>query len=437
MIITFNVQNFRSIRDKVTLDLRATSDKTLEEYYVYNVEKPKRRILKMAMIYGANASGKTNVLLALDWLRGFSLSKREDKESPIHIDAYALDKTKPSIFEIEFLYQDNVYFYALELNNDYIINEKLSYCPNGKQAPVFQRKLTNTELFQYSYKWTGAQFSKEQQNACELCLQNQTVLAKVNSFQYSGPIQQARDWFKKSLDPIVLPNTKAELYTFGMKTYIDNPQSEKSYKGFYLDQLKKADFQIQDMLIKNYEIPLSDIPDNLRNAIVDQMKQNGKAVSDKVFRPKYLLLSHSNNEEDFSLDFGEESLGTQRYFCFIGLLCEIIEKNMIVFVDEIESSLHIDLIIHFILTVLRNKHQGQLLFTSHNTAILNERDILRRDAIWITDRKPDGSTDLTSVSEYPVRKEHAIDKIYRKGLIGGLPHLGSTLLDDDYETKEK
>lgn len=102
-----------------------------------------------------------------------------------------------------------------------------------------------------------------------------------------------------------------------------------------------------------------------------------------------------------------ESMGTQRYFGLIGILLELIYKNRIVPIDEIESSLHIDFIIHYITTFLRNKRKGQLIFTSQNTALLKEKDILRRDAIWITERNEDGSTSLTSVSEYPVRKEHS------------------------------
>jgi hypothetical protein len=86
--------------------------------------------------------------------------------------------------------------------------------------------------------------------------------------------------------------------------------------------------------------------------------------------------------------------------------------------------LHIDLIIHFITTFFRKESRGQLIFTSQNTALLKEKDILRRDAIWITERNDDGSTSLTSVAEYPVRKEHSRESIYRKGLIGGLPNLG-------------
>ncbi|HLW10003.1 MAG TPA: AAA family ATPase, partial [Fermentimonas sp.] len=148
---------------------------------------------------------------------------------------------------------------------------------------------------------------------------------------------------------------------------------------------------------------------------------------------------HLSDKESYVLEFENESFGTQRYFEFIGLMCELIHKNRIVSIDEIESSMHIDLQLHFIETFLRNSRKGQLIFTSHNTALLNEREILRRDAIWITDRKPDGSTSLTSVSEYPVRKEHAIDRLYRKGYLGGIPSLGSTLLenaDENYEKKE-
>ena len=429
MIITFSVQNFLSIRNKVTLDFRATSDKTLEDYYVVSIDKPKRRILRMAMIYGANASGKTNLLMALNFLKQFISNTTANKEIRIPIVSFALDKDKSSIFEVEFLQEGVVYSYYLELNEKYIIQEKLSYFPKGTKALVFSRKLINIVGYKYNYNWKNADIDKKQKDALELTVQNQSVLSKIATIQYSGVLQETRNWFTGTMDPILDYN--ANLFNFNYRNYLKSSEQEKKFKPLYLELLKRADFFIENFTIEEEKIPIAKLPLELR-ALIEI--NNAKQEDDNQQKEITALIkefTHKTPSGTYVLDYNLESMGTQRFFGLIGFLFELLYKNRIVPIDEIESSLHIDLIIHYITTFLRNKSKGQLIFTSQNTALLKEKDILRRDAIWITERNEDGSTSLTSVSDYPVRKEHSIESIYRKGLIGGLPNLGSTLLEGE------
>ncbi len=430
MIITFSVENFRSIRDKVCLDLRATTDKTLSDYYVLEIPKPKISVLKMAMLYGANATGKTNILLALDWLQSFVLKKEANKEEPINIEPFALDEDKPSKFEVQFYHNSIVYHYQLELDRKALLFEKLTHYPKGREALVFERRLKNVANdYDYSYSWTGAELSSEQRKNLELAVQNQAILSKITSIKYSGPIQYARDWFRETLDPIVKP--KSELVMYNFNSYLKKDEDCKNLR-FFLDQLKKADFMINELNVKEEEIPVSTLPAELRELILKGRKKIDGKESDTIKGIQFLL-THGKESDSFQLELGEESAGTIRYFEFIGIMCELIRKNRIVPIDEIESSLHIELQLHYIELFLRNAQRGQLIFTSHNTALLNERDLLRRDAVWITDRNPDGSTKLTSVADFSLRKEHAIDKFYRRGLLGGVPNLGTTYLEDEDE----
>ncbi len=427
MIVKFSVQNFRSIREEICLDFRATSDKTLEEYYVYELPKPKTRILKMAMLYGANASGKTNILLALYFLRSFVLRTGMEKEDSIPLDSFALDTEKPTIFRIEFCHDSILYEYTLELNRKAILLEKLTHYPKGVPALVFERELIGTESddYNYTYNWRGADFQgKEQKNKLEILLHNQSILSGIGGFRYSGPIQEARNWFRESLAPIVEPRTS--LMSYNINNYLSNMKSDRDYLSYFVERLQKADFMISSLEVKEREIAFKDIPIEIRHLIAEK---EGKKLDSDTLKAISLLSTHNTPEGSFALDFEEESAGTRRYFEFIGLMCDLLQENSIVPIDEIESSMHVNLQLHFIETFLRNVKGGQLLFTSHNTALLNERDILRRDAIWITERNPDGSTKLTSVSDYPVRKEHAIDRLYRKGFLGGIPNVGSTFME--------
>lgn len=417
MIITFSVQNFRSIRENITLDFRATSDKHQEQYFVVEVPKPKMRILKMAMIYGANASGKTSILLALDFLRKLVLEPLQDKNAQLAIPCFAREVEKPSSFHIEFWHKGIVYNYRLILLQNAIQTEELAYYPKGKRVTVFTRKLSS--LRGYEYNWNEKLFKKSTRDILELTIQNQTILAKIASIEDSSPLQDAHDWFRFKFQPILQPHTSLMEYTNHL--LVSQGKSQEAVKQFLLSLLQKADLWIKDINIDEEEVDYSDVP--------DEIKQYAQKASVYDLNPSFVRVDfgfvHQLEDGQYTLDMGEESLGTQRFYGLGAILLSLMQGGVTMPIDEIESSLHNDLLFHFIAMFLKNAKQGQLIFTSHNTALLNEKELTRRDCIWITDRKADGSTELTPVSDYPVRKEHAIDSLYRKGLLGGKPNLGS------------
>lgn len=428
MIISFSVQNFRSIRDEVTLDFRATTDKHQEEYFVVDILKPKLRILKMAMLYGANASGKTSILLALEYLRNLVLSPLQDKNASLAIPSFAREYEKPSSFEIEFWHNGIVYDYKLSLLLNTVQSEELSYYPKGKRAEVFSRRLKpNSE---YEYNWSDKLFKKSTRDNLELTIQNQTILAKIASIEDSSPLQEAHNWFRFKLQPILLPNMSLLNYT--NKLLINQGTTQLAVKQFILNFLNRADLWISDIDIDEVEIDASQVPDQIRQQALKAPITDAK--------PSFVRYDfgfvHKLGDEQYTLDMSEESFGTQRFYGLGAILMSLIHGGVSMPIDEIESSLHNDLLFHFIAMFLKNSKQGQLIFTSHNTSLLNEKEIIRRDCIWITDRKPDGSTVLTPVTDYPVRKEHAIDKLFKKGLIGGKPNLGSIDVEVSDEKEE-
>jgi len=426
MIISFSCQNFRSIREKVTLDFQASSDKHQREYFVVEMPKPRLKALKTAMIYGANASGKTNILLALEAMRRIVTLTSQNKDAPIPVQPHALERDKASVFEIAFVEDGIPYEYHLELSERCIISETLYHYPKRSRALIFDRQLKDASSFEYSYKWTGAGFSTQQMDAMNLLLQNRTVISGVGSFQYSGPINVVREWFTKRLLPIV--NPKTELFLHCMDNYL--LIKEPGITRFFIDQLQKADLNIEEIRAHQHKIQLGQIPEPARSNMIKQgaVSLNATVVNAEVI-VRDLTIKHNTQGQSFELSYNDESMGTQRYFGIISLLLELLASKIIL-IDEIESSLHNDLLIHFISSFLKNSAGGQLIFTSHNTALLNEKEIIRRDCVWITDRKEDGSTELTRVSAYPVRKEHALDSLFKKGLIGGKPNLGPIEIED-------
>lgn len=431
MIITFSVQNFRSIREKITLDFIASSDKHLEEYFVYEIPKPKVRILRMAMIYGANASGKTNILKALEFLRDFISSPISVRDEPIKYLPFALDSEKPSTFEIDFCHEDIMYSYSVELNTERILSERLDYYPKGRAANVFQRDY-DSEKDVYKYKWTYRGYSRAIQDRLELSIRNQSVLTTIASIEAKGPLQKARDWFRGYLLPMLGPQHQLDSFLF------DAISNNKMSNEFALSLMKTA-----DLMISGYELIQEDVPpeilnqlENLIHAIssLSAMGKRGDLQTPKMLK---LLLTHSVDGGNFILDFLDESSGTQRFFGFTALLSNLLQKPVTAPIDEIDCSLHHSLILHFLRMFLNNSESGQLLFTTHNLSLLGEKDIARRDCIWITERQFDGSTELSSVWDYPVRKEHSIESLYRKGFLGGKPYLGSIDIEASYGQEAK
>jgi len=422
MIVSFSVQNFRSIREKLTLDFRATADKHQEEYFIVNIPKPKMRILKMAMIYGANASGKTSILMALDYLSKLIIKPIQDKNTRLNIPSFALDRDKPSTFEIEYYYLDTLYEYKLTLDTKQVHFESLHYYPKGKRSEVFVRQLTDKDIPQY--RWSEKLLKKRVKELLELTIDNRTILSSIASINNENPIQKANEWFRFKLMTLTMPYDN--LMNVPNQIFVNYKESRNEIKGFLISTLKRADLWIDDIEITETEVEASDVP--------EQFRQERIRTAPPKLKPTFLRYDfgfiHRIHDKQFTLDMSEESLGTQRFYGLGFLLMMLIEHGMIVPIDEIDSSLHNDLLIHFITMFLKHSTQGQLIFTSHNTALLNEKEIIRRDCIWITDRKTDGSTELTSVSDYPVRKEHAIDSLFKKGLIGGKPNLGSITLED-------
>jgi len=256
----------------------------------------------------------------------------------------------------------------------------------------------------------------------ELAIHNQAILARISSIEDSSPLQLAQNWFRYGMTPMIKPDV--DLYYLTSELLVTQDVDRDELKKYVLTLLKKADFMISDIEITREETDSLKDPTHLKHNAMSNSAPYTATV-------KYDIgLVHQLDNGAFKLDLNDESMGTKRYYGLGAIMMMLVKYSLVIPIDEIESSLHNDLLYHFIATFLKNSQQGQLIFTSHNTSLLNERDIIRKDCIWITDRKADGSTELTSVSEYPVRKEHSLASLFKKGLIGGKPRLGSIDLGD-------
>ncbi|MRT93664.1 ATP-binding protein [Ancylomarina sp. 16SWW S1-10-2] len=435
MLVNFSVQNFRSIKDKVTLSFEAAKSDDLEDYYII---KPKEgiRLLKLGLIYGANASGKTNLLKALDFLRDLIMEPVDKKTEPISFAPFLFDDKTPTqntIMKIEFYQKGIKYLYELEFNNDFIVKEELrNFNPN--KAIVFTRTTNKENQLSKIEFGRKIEIDKSHKSTLEAnTLWNNTVLGgflKTNI--ESTELQNVINWFRSKLKPIVHP--KSNLFDY----VSDKLDSNAIDKRTVLEVLKKADFNISDIVVDvNEQEVTSEFVDLVSKKLKISEFELKKLKSEKKITTKELLFEHVvNGTGKYHLSFDDESAGTQRYYEFGGLLDMLIHNEIIFPIDEFESSLHPDLLKHFLLSFLVNSKKSQLIATTHLRELLMEKDIFRNDAIWFTEKKDDGSTDLFSLDDFDssvIRKGSSAYNAYKAGKLGATPNLSDYYLDLDYE----
>ncbi len=409
MIINFSVENFGSIKEKQTLSFLANKSDHLEDYYIIEPIKG-LRLNKLALIYGANASGKTTVLKALDFIRKICTEPFDKKTEKFDFEPFLFDEDTPNQntkFELEFVQNGIRYFYEVELNKNCIVKEKL-YNFNPNKALVFER--TTDEQKELTSVKFGSKIAKRkslEENLETFTLWNNTILGgflkgNIDFFE----LKNASDWFVDVMLRLILPNE--DLSDVFLSTLNENEEYLKVFLTFF----KKSDFNIKSLKFENKKL------------ITKLNKENIEII-------------HIVNNNEYILKFDKESLGTQKYFTLVGLLIFAIFSDVILYIDELESSLHPDLYIHFLMFyIVNSKSESQLIATTHNREILNNRDIFRDDAIWFTDKNEDSATELYSLADFDssvVRDTTNVLNAYKSGKLGGVPNLGDYYINLDEE----
>ena len=252
MLIEFNVENFRSIKEKVTLSMVATKDTSLENNLIKTDVLKGDSLLRSAVLYGANASGKTNFILALDFLKGLvTQSHTHQKGIEIRFTPFKLDKkylSKPTKFDICFIKQGVKYVYGVSFDNKRILDEYLYHYPKNKKAIIFERKKTD------NYKFTVNK--KDQEFIAKRTLENVLYLSKATQENY-GMTSNAFEWFNelgtiKATDPPLSPNFTAKLF-----------KKDKKWKELILKALLVADVGIEDISVDFKNISINEFPKDM------------------------------------------------------------------------------------------------------------------------------------------------------------------------------
>lgn len=399
MLAEFKVRNFFSIRSEQTLSFVASRDNFMEEEYTKEVEDGVR-LLKIGMVYGSNASGKSNVLKALSYFRDLMLNVPGDKNTELGWVPFLLDDSSRNGhcgMSMTFYLKRQKYILSVDFDNTRIYDEQLTAYLTNRPSVLYHRTYNaDTDSSEVTFS-TRTKLSQKSQTIIEgNTINNCTVLAAFG---------------KSNVETSVLNN----VYNFFSFGFADELTPDVSLSDYTKELLgKDTDGKIKRFIL--YLLRASDFN-------IDNLKL-GNAGDDRE-----LYFEHSAGSESFELPESYESRGTIRFMGMAAILQKLLFTSRFVMIDELESSMHYELLSYFIRVFLANSdNTSQLLFTTHDINLLNE-DFIRRDAVWFTDKGSDAETHLERLSEMGLHKTMSPYNAYRQGKLVNLPFLGSQYLD--------
>ncbi len=437
MIAEFKFKNFFSIRDEQILSFEPTTDTFEKDEYCYEI-KEGVRLLKIATIYGANASGKTNILLALSFFRDLMVDVPKDKTEEIEFTPFLLDevsRNKNTEMSMTFYLGEERYNLSVVLDKKRIYSEKLEFYPGTQPATLYHR-VYNPEGDISEVKF-GNKLGIGKKGHIAIVgntINNCSVLAAFGKSNVeSSRLNIVYNFFSGGFKDILHPNFSLSSFS---KKYL-NADSDGILKRFLINFLKASDFNISDIELTEEEVVITpEMEKMIQSAPIPeeakkQMVQKGKVTDSE------LIFSHTTDSGVFSLPEVMESRGTIRLMGIAVLLKQLLIDQKITLIDEVETSLHYELLSYFIKVYLANScTPSQLIITTHDINLLDE-DFIRRDTIWFTDKDSSGETILTRLSSLGLHKNLSPYNAYRQGKLVKLPFLGSIYLKDDKLCEEE
>ena len=414
MLIEFSVGNYKSFKEEVTLSMvasRLTSqNKELDANTVFPVNED-TSLLTSAAVYGANASGKSNLVAAMRFMREFVLESSKDTQAgeSIPVEQYALSPetlSQPASFEMVFIAEGIQYRYGFEVTPKQVEHEWLYHVPKSREIRLFERRQDKIIFVKDSFPEGDGLQEKTRSNALFL-----SVVA-----QFNGSIStKLLKWF--NLYTIIL----------GLQDYLLRKKTIPR-----LEQPDRADEIIS--FVKSFDIGISYIELKQKRSILREFTETAQGEINDITPVEYnIKTSHrvfTNKGEEttlvtFDLD-NQESEGTKKIISLAGQLLDNLHTGNQLVIDEFDARLH-PLITREIIRLFNstetNPRHAQLIFMTHDTNLL-DKDFLRRDQIWFTEKDRFGASHLYSLAEFKVRNDASYGKDYIQGKYGAIPFLG-------------
>lgn len=429
MIAEFTVKNFYSIRSEQKLSFIATSDSYMNEEYCYEV-KDGVRLLKLGIIYGANASGKTNILCALSFFRDMMSYIPKDKTKYIDFIPFLLDddsRNEKTEMTMTFYLDNERYKLCISFDNRRIYSETLHVYSSAQPALLYERTYNKeTDSTDVAFGNKIKLLKKSRQIIAGNTINNCSVIAAFGKSNIEASrLNEVYAFFSNRINDILYPTNSLTTYA---KENIKK-DNDGSLKRFITTFLEASDFNIEGVELRDDETIITpEIEKVIQAAPVseltkEQMIKEGKLITSE------LIFKHKTDCGTFELPESCESRGTLRFMGLAVILKQLLTERYCMLIDEIESSIHYELISYFIKVFLANSDNfSQLLVSTHDINLLNE-DFIRRDTIWFTDKDACGGTRLIRLSSLGLHKNLSPYNAYKQGKLVKLPFLGSFYLN--------
>lgn len=419
MLIGFSVGNYKSFKETVTLSMVASSiteeEPELDTNNVFEINH-KLKLLKTAAIYGANSSGKSNLIAAINFMKWFVLnsSKETQVSEAIDVEAFRLStetEKEPSFFEIVFLLEDKTFRYGFEVNAREVVSEWLFQADDSEEKMLFERDFD----IDISDDFPEGQGIREKTRSNALFL---SVVAQFNG-KISGKILL---WFSKTLQ--LISGLQDRQYR---KETLESFENDR-HRHDIIEFIKKLDLGIADIQITNQPPFMTSNNKALYatsyGGILYVNSESKPTV--KTIHPKYDADGKQTAIELFDIE-KHESEGTNKLFALAGILLDTLRIGKILLIDELDARLH-PLITRELIYLFNsnetNPHNAQLIFTTHDTNLLSSKTF-RKDQVWFTEKDNKGATDLYSLVEYKVGKNASFERDYIIGKYGAIPFIGN------------
>lgn len=421
MLIEFSVANFRSFRERQTLSLVAAPRLRKRE----NVFKPKSAgekfpdLLKVAVIYGPNASGKSNLLKALEVVSRIAFREPSTRNIPLPITPFLFDAEladQPSVFELHFIHSGIRYQFTLSATSARIVGEKLLAYPKGNESLLYERVYSAQGGESYRF---GASLKDSLSQGLLEAWQKLTppkllfiAQAVANSSEALTPLKMPFEWLQKSSFSVL--NGMDGLAKTVQQLVGQSETTANEIASF----LRDVDVPISKIKIENLEFPQAgsgrvNVPAEIENL----------PITPTAIASKKTVLTHKTALGNADLMYEDESEGTKNLIGFWlpwSTKDPTYSADRLLIVDELDSSLHPKIVAALVEKHINSSVPSQLIFTTHDTHLMDAK-LLRRDQFWITERDMNGATQLRSIHDFEGRESEDIEKRYYEGRYRGLP----------------
>lgn len=417
MLIQFNVKNFKSFRDEASLDLSATK---ITEHEDHVVDMANDKLLKVAAIYGANASGKSNIYDAFEFMSyyvaesfkfgGESDSRQKSDTDYLKVTPFLFDSTsgeESSTFEVFFVdnaeHRGRIYQYGLALQKDEVMEEwlysKAKTARNDYKTIFYRKKGEALEI-------NG--LPKSSIENIKVALEKETLIVSLGAKLKIEKLKRVRDWFLNN-----------KIVNFG-------DPAENFLRSRVLPKRFVDSKDVQDNVVSYF----ASFDEAIRDFNVEEQPLEDDKNTNKSFKI-HALHKMADSSQMASIPLKSESSGTLKMFALYPCLREVLDNGSTLFIDELNARLHPLLVRNIILTFLSpeiNTQNAQLIFTTHDIWQFSN-ELLRRDEIWMVNKDVDGVSELYSLADFKnengnkVRRDEALAKNYLTGNYGAIPTL--------------